>query len=70
LSLLVQTEQGFAFELGPNTVLGGRPEIDRLIAGSGLSERLLAAWQSFPVPLNVVLNREIEADGREKFWAV
>ena len=38
-----RTQEGFAFELGPNTVLGGRPEIERLIAGSGLAHRLLVA---------------------------
>ena len=27
-------------------------------------------WQSCPVPLNVVLNREVEADGTEEFWAL
>jgi len=30
----------------------------------------LTTWQSCPVPLNVVLNREIEADGKEEFWAL
>jgi len=40
----VETEAGrFLFELGPNTVAGGRPELDALIAEAGLAPELLAA---------------------------
>jgi hypothetical protein len=35
-----------------------------------LDVRALRTWQSCPVPLNVVLNREVEADGTEEFWAL
>jgi hypothetical protein len=35
-----------------------------------LDVRQLTTWQSCPVPLNVVLNREIAADGKEEFWAL
>jgi hypothetical protein len=35
-----------------------------------LDVRGLSTWQSCPVPLNVVLNREVEADGKEHFWAL
>lgn len=35
-----------------------------------LDIRKLSTWQGCPVPLNVVLNREIEADGKEEYWAL
>jgi hypothetical protein len=35
-----------------------------------LDIRKLSTWQSCPVPLNVVLNREIGADGKEEYWAL
>jgi hypothetical protein len=30
----------------------------------------LTSWTSCPVPLNVVVNREVEASGQERFWAL
>jgi hypothetical protein len=35
-----------------------------------LDVRKLTTWQSCPVPLNVVLNRQVEADGKQEFWAL
>ena len=35
-----------------------------------LDVRELKTWSSCPVPLNVVLSREIEANGKKEFWAL
>jgi hypothetical protein len=52
------------------TVAARRPPAPPPPRRSVLDVRELTTWQSCPVPLNVVLNREIEADGKEQFWAL
>ena len=52
------------------TLAERRPPAPPLPRRSLLDVRKLSTWQSCPVPLNVVLNREIEADGKEEFWAL
>jgi len=42
-SIVTWKKEGFLFELGPNTVLGNCPEIDELLAMSGLLEKKITA---------------------------
>jgi hypothetical protein len=50
------------------TLAARRPPAPPPPRHSLLDVRGLSTWQSCPVPLNVVLNREVEADGKEHYW--
>jgi hypothetical protein len=52
------------------TVAEHRPPAPIPPRRSLLDVRRLSTWENCPVLLNVVLNREIEADGKEAFWAL
>jgi hypothetical protein len=52
------------------TLAARRPAAPQPPRRSLLDVHALRTWQSCPVPLNVVLNREVEPDGQEHFWAL